>query len=161
MGLVMRKRIFSVFLLCFICIVQVVVGIGFDMSEPEAGRYIHISFDDTISVFQDITENKDHYNSCFDNYFLGYLKWLHDEYGAVFSLYCFYFNNRGDFNLSMCTGIFAEEFQANSDWLKFGFHSYTPFSDFADISYEEVMEEYEKVTMELSRITGGGLQLIR
>lgn len=39
----MRKRIFSVFLLCFICIVQVVVGIGFDMSEPEAGRYIHIS----------------------------------------------------------------------------------------------------------------------
>lgn len=57
----------------------------------------HLSVDDVVDVFINLTDNQDHYDSIFDNEMLARFRQYHDEYDAKFSLYCFY--QSGDFNL--------------------------------------------------------------
>lgn len=123
-------------------------------SSPSApdGGYIHMSFDDTISLFEDITNNQDRYESVFDNEMLAYCKELHEEYGAVFSFYCFYQND--DFNLLNCTHKFQQDFKDNADWLKFGFHNMSDQGNLANSTLSEATEYYTTVTKQLIEITG-------
>jgi len=127
----------------------------------ESGRIIHISFDDTIEVFFDLTQNEEKYVSIFENEFLGFLKEMHDEYEAVFSLYCFYQNADGTFNLSMCTDKFVNEFKVNSEWLKVGFHNMNEHGNLVNATAEEAEEAYGLIISELIRITGGKESLDR
>lgn len=119
-------------------------------SNPD--KFIHISIDDTITVFKDITDNSDKYNSIFDNEMLNFFKLMHNKYGAVFSLYCYY--EDGDFNLSQCTDKFADEFAENSNWLKIGFHNLSGEGNLSDAKGEEAENDYQKVITQLIRITG-------
>ena len=48
---------------------------------------IHISFDDVASCISNLSKNS--YASLFDEPFFGWLKNLHDTYGAKFSLYIY------------------------------------------------------------------------
>lgn len=113
-------------------------------------KYYHFSIDDVNDVFADLTYNKDKYNSIFDNNTLNWLKSLHDEYGLVTSCYVFYEN--GNFNLSLVPSKYKDEFEKNSNWLRFGFHSLN-----ANTSYDtslDLVEDYRKTIMELKRIVG-------
>lgn len=87
-----------------------------------SNQKVHLSIDDVLWIFEDLSRNEEKYNSAFDNSILNMLKNLHEEYGAKFSLYCFYSSD--NFDLSMATTKFKNEFIANKDWLKFGFHAY-------------------------------------
>lgn len=120
----------------------------------EEDKYAHLSIDDTFEIFEDLIKNGENYDSIFQNRVLQYLRDLHTTYGIVVSCYCWYEDNV--YNLSMVTDRFADEFQENSDWLRFGFHAYD-----RDIKYEndeqseEILSDYNQVINELIRITGG------
>lgn len=107
----------------------------------------NLTFDDTVDVFMDLTNSN--YKSVFENSTLSWAKDLHDEYGVVVTFYTMYESN--DFNLSQCPGNYKDEFIANSDWLKFGFHTLNGVT-----SYEtgDISADYLKTINELTRIVG-------
>lgn len=117
-------------------------------------KFMHISLDDFIEAFEDITNNSDIYNSIFENSTFSYLKMLHDNYGAVISCYTYYESDNKEFNLSQCTDKYKNEFEENSVWLKFSFHTLNSSKNYSNISGEETREDYYKVLSELLRITG-------
>lgn len=85
-------------------------------------RFFHLSFDDTIECFKDITEND--YDSIFGNPTFLWFKELHETYGVVITCYCYYEElDENPFDLEECTRKYQSEFKANSNWLRFGFHA--------------------------------------
>ena len=101
---------------------------------PNAVKKFRVSSDDNIIFLQDITKNKDVYNSIFENPYLAIYKKAHELYGAKVHLNLFYEfhpeektrfsdKSREYFDLSMMTDKFKSEWQANSDWLKLNFHA--------------------------------------
>lgn len=147
-----RARIVLCCLVASLLLMLIPWGLFF-VETGENNGIMHISFDDTIEVFKDITKNEKEYDEIFDNDMLSYLKNCHEKYGAVFSFYCYYTD--GDFDLTQCTDKFVEDFQANSSWLKFAFHSFDGNSDLVDVTPEDALKQYSMVTEELIRITGG------
>jgi hypothetical protein len=111
----------------------------------------HFSVDDTIAIFQDLS--KTNYNSIFENSTLSYLKKVHEEYNAVFSLYCFY--KTDDFDLSTLDARYANEFSQNSSWLRFGFHAYDDSEDLNTQSLSSFKDETNSFYSAIDRITGG------
>lgn len=111
---------------------------------------IHISIDDVIYVFKELTDTKP--SSIFDVHFFHYFKRLHDKYGAVVSCYCFY--RYADFTLASCTRIYRAEFEANSDWLRFGFHGYSGEEDYGTQDEGESKRQYDQVMNNLAEIVG-------
>lgn len=114
-------------------------------------KFAHISIDDFILAFKDITEND--YNSIFENNTFKELKRLHDLYGVVITCYSFYSDSKG-FDLSKCTSKFKNEFSENADWLKFAFHSNDGLRDYGYLPSFVIENDYNKVNKELLRITG-------
>ena len=92
------------------------------MAYQSENKFIHISVDDTIEIFRDLTENENKYDSIFDNEILKFMQKCHNLYGTKFSMYVFYNYGEG-ITLEQCTNKFRSEFEENSDWLKFGFHA--------------------------------------
>lgn len=119
------------------------------------GKYYHMSFDDVILCLQDITTNSEVYESVFENDFLGWCKKMHDIYGTTFSMYVFYANDNDNptWTLEDCTSAFAEEFTANSDWLKFGLHAYAQGVN-ATGRESTAGTDYANTIDQLVRITG-------
>ena len=133
---------------------------------PDTVGKFRLSSDDNILFLQDLTKNKDVYTSIFDNPYLAIYKKAHDLYGAKVHLNLFYefhgnhknFSGEGreDFNLSMMTDKFKEEFRANSDWLKLAFHSRSehPAKPYQFATAEVIREDCEKVCREILRFAG-------
>ena len=106
---------------------------------PNAVGKFRLSSDDNILFLQDITANKDKYQSIFENPYLAVYKKAHDQYGAKVHLNLFYELNdeartrfstdRPYFNLTMVTDKFRDEFRQNADWLKLAFHSRAEYPD--------------------------------
>lgn len=98
-------------------------------------------------MFKDLTDTN--YKSIFENNILSWVKSLHDEYGVVVTFYTMYESD--DFNLSQCPGKYKDEFIANSNWLKFGFHTLN-----GKTSYEtgDISADYLTTINELIRIVG-------
>lgn len=129
------------------------------------GKY-RLSSDDNILFLQDITKNKDVYKSIFENPYLAMYKKAHDLYGAKVHLNLFYEfpgdhknflrDDREDFNLSMMTDKFKDEFRANSDWLKLAFHSLKehPGKPYQHSTAEQITEDCIKVCREIIRFAG-------
>ncbi|TLQ49273.1 hypothetical protein FEZ33_01165 [Ruoffia tabacinasalis] len=86
-------------------------------------NFMHISIDDTFSVLKDLTINASSYATLFDHADFAFMKSMHEQYGAVFSLYLFNQVNGDSFNLEAMTNKFKQEFSENSHWLKLGYHS--------------------------------------
>ena len=107
----------------------------------------NLTFDDTVDLFRDLADSD--YKSVFENSTLSWAKYLHEEYGVVVTFYTMYESD--DFNLSQCPGKYKDEFIANSDWLKFGFHTLN-----GETSYETgvISVDYAKTINELKRIVG-------
>lgn len=121
-------------------------------SNTESTKYLHFSIDDTIQIFDDLTKNEKKYKSAFDNNTLKFLKNCHELYGIKVSMYCFY--EYGEMKLTNCTDIFKEDFEANSDWLNFGFHVLNPTRNYAELSIQETKEDYNILIQELKRLVG-------
>ncbi len=126
-----------------------------EQAETQAGIF-HLSFDDVIDMFWDLTENEEAYESIFENEMLGWMKELHDTYGVVISCYVFYQND--NFCLEDCTTRFRREFEENADWLRFGFHSLEPDAVYGAHGDSDILEDYCKTINCLKKISGGVAQ---
>lgn len=117
--------------------------------------YCHFSVDDSISIFEDLTNNENIYYSIFDSPNLRFVKELHDKYDIKVSFYVFYSWNVTDssFDLSKATGRFLEEFICNSDWLRFGFHAKDAVA-YKTLTASVEEESYKLTEKELQRIVG-------
>ena len=78
---------------------------------------IHASIDDVSLSLSNLKTNKTKYTNAFDEPFFAYIKRLHEQYGAKFSLYC-YLSDIKDIGTS-----YQHDFANTSDWLKFGLHA--------------------------------------
>lgn len=115
------------------------------------GAFLHVSIDDTIGVFQNLTEQQDRYESIFDEPTLRICKDLHDRYGMVFSFYCFY--ETDSFSLAQATDAFRAEFVEHAAWMKFGFHAQNATA-YQDLQPQAQADAYQRTLRELERITG-------
>ena len=122
-------------------------------TDKEKTLTMHFSLDDTINIFKELSHAS--YESAFQQETLRQLRRLHDSYGAVFSLYCYY-SDGSSFDLSQMDERYADEFSRNSSWLRFSFHAYSPNDD-ENSSAEQEVKMYELTMGELRRITGGAL----
>lgn len=84
-----------------------------------SNKMFHFSLDDFKDSIADLVNNKDTYNSIFDNPTFKQLKEWHDKYGIVISLYV-------QRTLADIPSKFTPDFINNKDWLKFGFHGSGP-----------------------------------
>jgi hypothetical protein len=78
-------------------------------------KTIHLSFDDTSLCLKSLVINTP--KSIFDEPFLGYLKKLHNKFGAKFSLYIT--EEIEGYYVSDVPSIYKDEFQENSSWIRF------------------------------------------
>ena len=117
------------------------------------GKFMHLSSDDIITMFKNIYTNA--YTSIFEQPTLAFLKSMHDTYGMVFSGYCFWQTDDLTFNLTQMPSTYAAEFEANSDWLKFGAHYLdNNGGNFGTIDTATGVTYYTNIMTELFRICG-------
>ena len=104
--------------------------------------------DDNIRFFKEIGEMA--CDSIFEHPYLAMYKRLHEKYALKVQLNLFYEWN--DYNLSMFSDRYIEEWKDNSDWLKLSFHSrlenVNPY-EFSD--YDEVYTDCKAVNDEILR----------
>lgn len=112
---------------------------------------IHLSVDDAIQIFHFLYKYEKSINSIFECRVLAFAQELHLKYGVKFTFYCLFENK--NVKLSYVSDRFAEEFQANADWLKFGFHSKTGTTNYA--SDDTLYSDFVLTTAELKRIFQG------
>lgn len=125
-------------------------------------KKFRFSVDDCIEFLRDLTERN--YRSAFDNAFLGFLKSMHEKYGAVFCLNLFYENNESKgfstkkpaFCLADMTKKYKREFEENCDWLKFSFHAKAEFPEtpYKSSGYAETFRDAQTVNAEIIRFAG-------
>ncbi|MBQ8397805.1 MAG: hypothetical protein IJX53_06380 [Clostridia bacterium] len=145
---------------------------GADSAEVEVyrlrdvvGKY-RLSVDDNILFLADITAHADEYRSIFDNPYLAVYREAHEKYGAKVHLNLFYaytgeakrlFSaHPDDFDLSMVTDKFRDEWAANADWLKLAFHARAEFpaDPYRDSTAEEITADFLAVKREVERFAG-------
>ena len=83
---------------------------------------MHFTFDDIAYTLHDLCQTR--YASVFDQPFLGALREIHRQCGAVFTLFCF--NRMGsipDYDIARLPDCYREELQAETAWLRWGFHA--------------------------------------
>ena len=114
--------------------------------------------DDVIWVFRDITRQKPAH--IFDNPFLAVLKKAHDNYGLKVQLNVFcrtdFYYGSDEFTLAEMTDAYKEEWIANADWLKFGFHAKQEFPDYpyVNASYKDVKTDFDYTIAQIKRFAG-------
>ena len=109
------------------------------------------TIDDNIRFLKELNEIRP--KSIFCHPYLNSLKNLNQKYGVKVQLNLFYELN--DFNLSQMTDIYKNEFQENSSWLKFSFHSKLEnVKPYKSSSYAEVFNDCNAVNCEILRFAG-------
>ncbi len=114
--------------------------------------YMHVSVDDVNWILKEVTVNKANYTSLFDSPFFGFIKSLHDKYGAVFSLYLFYEGADG-WTINNMTSQYKQELIKHASWLKFGFHAQKEASDYNVLTKEELFADYSQIMSEIKRFS--------
>ena len=121
-------------------------------------RYYFYFIDDVIWLFRDLTRQRP--AKLFDNSFMKLLKEAHDKYDAKFQLNLFYrtdfYYGWDEFTLADMTDAYKSEFEENSEWLKFSFHSKQEFPDypFINASYDDVKNCFCAIRNEVFRFAG-------
>ena len=108
---------------------------------------LHISFDDTLACITNLANNT--YASLFDEPFFGWLKGLHDTYGAKFSLYIYDLTVLG-----RVPDTYKQEFFNARHWLKFGLHSGTSGKNYSSGTYDDANADWNSLVSNIMRITG-------
>ena len=124
--------------------------------DKQSFRRFGAGIDDNSFVFTELTRQRPKH--AFDHFYLAGLKKIHDETGMKVVLNCFYRNDhdKDGFLLNEMPDIWKPEFEDNSDWLKFAFHSYSEFPDrpYLEASAEEIGRDYDLVQNEIIRFAG-------
>ena len=117
-------------------------------------KIAYFFIDDVIMSFHDIARRK--LKSIFDNPYFKLLKENHDNYGLTVQLNLFYCTDDESFNLTEFPDTYKSEFEENSDWLKLAFHATKehPNYPYADVTYETLKFEYERIVNEIKRFAG-------
>lgn len=121
-------------------------------------QYYFSFIDDVIWVFRDLTRQRP--KSLFDNPFFKILKNAHEKYDLKTQLNLFYrtdyYYGMDEFTLAEVTDAYKEEFRANSDWLKLGFHSFQEFPDYPHVNstYEDIYKLFNMIKNEVIRFAG-------
>jgi hypothetical protein len=105
-------------------------------------KYAHFSIDDVYLWLREIHSNASVYTSLFDHPGLAFLKSLHDRFGAVATLNCFYTDTPAAWNLGQMTTRFKDEFAAHSNWLRLAFHANGKEDNYNGISVGEARTHY-------------------
>ena len=110
--------------------------------------------DDHSFLFTDLAKERP--KSAFDHFYLKGLKNINDKYGLKVTLNIFYHNDHHDFELKDMPDIWKSEFQDNSNWLKFSFHSYGEFPDrpYLEATAEEFGRDWDLIQGEINRFAG-------
>ena len=117
--------------------------------------------DDAIWFLRDITRQRP--KSVFDHPFLKALKEAHDRWGLKVQINLFhrtdFFYGMDEFSLGDVTDAYKDEWQANRDWLRFGFHSLQEFPDypFVNASYADVKKVCDLIFGNVRRFAGEGM----
>lgn len=104
----------------------------------------HFSIDDVIFSLQELTTKN--YKSVFRHPFYAFLRRLHKKYGCVFSLYVF--SQKNGFAIEDMTCKFREEFLANSNWLRFGYHGESEKFN------SDLYHQYSRINKAIERFSG-------
>ena len=140
----MKNKNVVVFAMLMMCMLTGCHKNGIQKSET---TYIHISLDDVELSISNLANSR--VISIWDEPLFAELKRLHNEYGAVFSLYVF------EDTFSKIESKYACDLYDTADWLKFGFHSSTITEKLgSDSTYEEGKEEWNSFVQDVTRVTG-------
>jgi len=117
-------------------------------------QYFTYFVDDNIRFLENLTKNKP--ASIFDDPYLKLHKELHDKYGLKVQFNLFYQNIDKTWDLSMMTDAYKDEFLANKDWIKFGFHAKHELPDYPYINatYEQVWDDYTAIEKAIEKFAG-------
>ncbi|NDV81538.1 hypothetical protein D0T87_06020 [Bacteroides sp. 51] len=114
-------------------------------------KIVHVSIDDVSACLYDLKLNVSKYKSAFDQPFFAELKRMHEEHGAVFTLYIY--EQTPDFKITELPIKYRDFFIENSSWLKFGYHSISPeFND--SIVRADFLKSFEKVNNAIVTFAG-------
>lgn len=108
-------------------------------------RYVHLSLDDVWIALNQLTINENQLDSIFEVKLFKELRKYNLKYGAKVTLYLYEKNSKADYNINDVTVKFKDEFEKNSSWLKFGFHTIEPDSEFDKIGIEEFKKSIDNV----------------
>ena len=100
----------------------------------------HISIDDCTKCFRNLYENNN--DSIYQNTFFRTIKMLNKRYSFKVTLYCW--SIKSGFEISQLNDRYRKEFEENSDWLKFGFHSSEKFNYLEDKHLGRKEKEFYK-----------------
>ena len=115
---------------------------------------IHISFDDVVACIANLATNS--YSSIYDEPFFGWLKEMHDAYGAKFSLYVYDLAK-----LAAVPSTYSDEFFDARHWLKFGLHAKSAGYNYASATYDQAQADWNSMVEQVVRITGSHQSLDR
>ena len=126
-----------------------------------SGRKASFFIDDTIWIFRDLARQRP--KSLFDNRLLGALGDCHDRFGLKMQFNIFYRTDPSygfdEFTLREMTDAYRDEWQANKDWLKLGFHALQEGPDYPWINadYADVTKIFGLIRGEIERFAGPGV----
>lgn len=124
--------------------------------DKQSFRRFNCYIDDHIFVFTELARQRPKH--AFDHFYLAGLKKIHEETGLKVTLNTFYRNDhdKDKFLLKEMPDVWKSEFEDNSEWLKFSFHSYSEFPDrpYLESSAEEIGHHYDLVRDEIFRFAG-------
>lgn len=104
--------------------------------------------DDNIRFLKEITENG--YQSIFEHPYLAMYRRLHEEFDLKIQLNLFY--RLDNFDLSMMSDAYYEEWKENADWLKLSFHSELEnVNPYALSGYDEAYADCKRVHEQIVR----------
>ena len=104
--------------------------------------------DDNIRFLKEITEKG--YQSIFEHPYLAMYRRLHEEFDLKIQLNLFY--RLDNFDLSMMSDAYYEEWKENADWLKLSFHSELEnVNPYALSGYDEVYADCKRVHEQIDR----------
>ena len=125
----------------------------------DAYRKFRFAMDDMVWTMRELAQRANEIDTIFQVPFLGMLRDLNKEYGAKIHGNLYYWDETKKFDLTQVPDKFRDEFEKNSDWLKFTFHARANDPDhiYRHAPYSELLHDYHLVTNEILRFAGPGV----
>ena len=124
---------------------------------PKATGMYRLSLDDNIWNLQDIAQHADTYKSIFEAPYLRLMRDVHDRYGTKILMNIYYqCPEHGGFTLAEMPDKYRDEFRANADWFRIGFHARQdrPSHIYRDVDYDTLAKDIQDVRREVYRFAG-------
>ena len=122
--------------------------------DKKAFKRYNFYIDDHSFFFTDLAKERP--RRAFEHFYLAALKSIHEKYGTVMTLNCFYHNHYFPFDMKDMPDCYRSEFEDNADWLRFSWHAYSEFPDrpYQHADAATVARDYDLVHDEILRFAG-------